>query len=134
MIVHSVTLSLARPVINFSVPGKAIYSEPYEVICRAILNRKVALQLIRYMVVEWVSVDGQSISEDDGVTIEQQQTYSDTATRSLIFDSLKMAHGGTYKCVANLILPDSAGSFHTSAKHHLNVLSKYISACELLHL
>ena len=94
--------------------------------CSASLNRKVALQLIQYMVVEWVRVDGQNISEEDGVTIEQQQTYSDTVTQSLIFDSLKMAHRGTYKCVANLILPDSAGSFNASAQHHINVLSKYL--------
>ena len=135
------TLSLAHPVINLSIPGKAIHSEPYKVTCRVILNRKIALQLIRYMVVEWVRVDGQSISEEDGVTIEQQQTYSDTATRSLIFDSLKMAHEGTYKCVANLILPHSAGSFTASAYHHINVLSKYLRSmhqgmnfkCEFLH-
>ena len=79
------------------------------------------------MVVELVRVDGQSISEEDGVTIEQQQTYSDTTTRSLIFYSLEMAHGGDYKCVANLILPNSAGSFNTSVEHHLNVLSKYLN-------
>ena len=115
----------AHPVVDIYVP-EAIYSEPFNMICRATLNPKVASQLIQYMVVEWVRVDGQSISEEDGVTIEQQQTYLDTATRSLIFDSLEMAHGGDYKCVANLILPDSAGSFNTSAEHHLNVLSKYL--------
>ena len=110
--------------IRVFAPVKAIFSEPYKMTCSASLNRKVASQLIQYMVVEWVSVDGQSISEGDGVTIEQQQTYSDTATRSLIFDSLEMAHGGNYTCVANLTLPDSARSFNALVHHHINVLSK----------
>ena len=120
--------------VDIHVPEEAIYSEPFNMTCRATLNPKVASQLIQYMVVEWVSVDGRSISEEDGVTIEQQQTYSDTATRSLIFDSLEMGHRGDYKCVANLILPDSAGSFNTSAKYHLNVLSKCLHDCVLLYL
>ena len=115
--------SPVHPVVDIYVPEEAVYSEPFNMTCRATL---VASQLFRYIVVEWVSVDGQSINEEDGVTIEQQQTYSDIATRSLIFDSLEMANGGDYKCVANLILPDLAGSFNTSAEHHLNVLSKYL--------
>ena len=115
--------SPVHPVVDTYVPEEAIYSEPFNMTCRATL---VSSQLFRYIVVEWVSVDGQSISEEDEVTIGQQQTYSDTATRSLIFDSLEMAHGGDYKCVASLILPDSAGSFNTSAEHHINVLSKYL--------
>ena len=114
----------AHPVVDIYVPEEAIYSEPFNMTCRATLNPKVASQLIQYMMVEWVRVDGQSISEEDEVTIEQQQTYSDTATRSLIFDSMEMGHGGDYKCEANLILSDSAVSFNTSAEHHLNVLSK----------
>ena len=73
------TASPAHPVVDVHLP-EAIYSEPFNMTCRATLNPKVASQLIQYMVVEWVSVDGQSISEEDGVTIEQQQTYSDTAT------------------------------------------------------
>ena len=121
---HILNTSPAHPVVDIYVP-EAIYSEPFNMTCRATLNPKVASQLIQYMVVEWISVDGQSMSQD-GVTIEQQQTYSDTATRSLIFDRLKMAHGGDYKCVANVTLPDSAGSFNTSAEYHLNVLSKYL--------
>ena len=115
--------SPVRPVVDIYVPEEAIYSEPFNMTCRATTG---ASQLFRYLVIEWVSVDGQSISEEDGVTIEPQQSYSDTATRSLIFDSLEMAHGGTYKCVASLLLPDSAVSFNTSAEHHINVLSKYL--------
>ena len=132
-----ILLTTAHPVVDIYVPEEAIYSEPFNMTCRATLNPKVASQLIQYMVVEWVRVDGQSISEEDGVTIEQQQTYTDTATRLLIFDSLEMAHGGDYKCEATLILPDSAGSFNTSAEQLLNVLSKYLYVncciCNLHH-
>ena len=110
---------------DVSVSGEAIYLTTFNVTCRASLIAKVASQLIQFLVLDWVMEDGGSVSQIDGLTIEKQHLFSDTTTRSLVFDPLNITHGATYKCEAKLILPDSAGSFNTSLLHHLNVLSAY---------
>ena len=91
--------------------------------CRASLNAKVASQLIQFLVLDWVMEDGRNVSQIDGVTLEKQHVFSDTSTRSLVFDPLKNTHEATYKCEAKLILPDSE-SFNTSLLYHLIVLSQ----------
>ena len=68
--------------------------------------------------------DGRNVSQIDGVTLEKQYVFSDTSTRSLVFDPLKNTHEATYKCEAKLVLPDSE-PINTSLLHHLNVLSQY---------
>ena len=93
--------------------------------CRASLSAKVASQLIRFLVLDWVMDDGRSVSQIDGVTIEEQRIFLYTTTRSLLFDPLNITHGATYKCEAKLILPDSAGSFNTSLLYPLSVLSMF---------
>ena len=113
----------AQPAVDVSVSGEAIYLNPFNTTCRASLNAKVASQLIQFLVLDWVMEDGGSVSQIDGVTIEKQHVFSDTTTRSLVFDPLNITHGATYKCEAKLILPDSAGSFNTSLPYHLTVLS-----------
>ena len=104
--------------------GEAVYLTHFNMTCRASLNPKVASQLIQFLVLDWVMENGTSVNEGDGVTIEKQHIFSNTTTRSLIFDPLNLTHGATYKCEAKLILPDSAGSFYESLLYHLTVLSK----------
>ena len=107
-----------------SVPGEAILHEPFTITCRASLNFKVATQLIQYMVLDWVRADGQSIGEEDGVIVEEQLLFSNTTTRSIVFNRLNVMHGGDYECETKLILPDNAGSFNTTTYYHLNVLGR----------
>ena len=104
--------------------GEAVYLTPFNMTCRASLNPKVASQLIQFLVLDWVMENGTSISQVGGVTIEKQHIFSNTTTRSLIFDPLNLTHGATYKCEAKLILPNSAGSFNSSLLYHLTVISK----------
>ena len=113
---------------------QAVYLNQFSLTCNASLNPKVASHLIRYLVLDWVGADGQSVSEVDGVTIGEQQFYSlsntsNTTTRDLVFDPLVMAHGGDYRCEAKLILPDNAGSFNTTLDYHINVMSMYYTPC-----
>lgn len=54
-------------------------------------------------------------------------------TLDLVFDPLVMAHGGDYMCEARLVLPDcddcdDTVSFTTTLDHHINVMSKLITA------
>ena len=108
---------------DITVSGEPIDLKPFNMKCTASLNPKVASQLIHFLVLDWVMADGH---QEDGVIIEQQWIFSNTTTRSLVFNPLNMTHGGDYKCEAKLILPDSAGSFNTSAQYHLTVLSKRV--------
>ena len=108
----------AKPSVVVSVSGEAIYLTTFNVTCRASLSAK----LIQFLVLDWVMEEGESVSQIDGVTIDEQH-FSDTMTQSLVFDPLNITHGATYKCEAKLILPDSAGSFNTSLPYHLTVLS-----------
>ena len=114
----------AQPAVDVSVSGEAVYLTTFNMTCTASLNAKVASQLIQFLVLDWVMEDGVSVSRMDGVTLEKQHVFSDTSTRSLVFDSLKNTHEATYKCEAKLILPDSE-SFNTSLLYHINVLSMY---------
>ena len=116
---------LAQPVLNVrSSVTKSIYREPYTLMCRASFNPKIATQLIQYLVLEWTGPDGVSLSIENGVIIEQQQTNRSEATRSLTFHPLNMTHSGTYQCKASVLLPDSENLFISTSQFHLNVLSK----------
>ena len=115
-----------HPIVDISVSGEPNYLGAFNMTCRASFNPKVTSQLIYYLVLDWVRVDGEDINQLDGVTIGEQQFSTDreTSTRDLVFASLVMAHGGDYRCEAKLILPDNAGSFNTTLDYHLNVFGK----------
>ena len=55
--------------------------EPYNLICRATFIPKIAPQLIPYLVLEWIGPDGVALTEENGVTIEQQQKFHSGALR-----------------------------------------------------
>lgn len=114
----------AEPVLNVLSSAKSIYREPFTLTCRASFIAKIASQLLQYLTLEWVGPDGVSLSEENGVTVENQRNNLSEATRSLIFHPLNMTHRGTYKCKAKVILPDSSGTFNSTSQYHLNVLSK----------
>ena len=97
---------------------------PFNITCKASLNPKLAEQLIGFVKLEWVYNTSQV--SGDGVTVEQQYTSQSSTSLSLIFNPLNMSHGGNYVCKAELMLPDSPQSFHTTELYHLNVLSKLI--------
>lgn len=116
---------LAQPVLNVrSSVTKSIHREPYTLTCRASFIPKIAIQLIQYLVLEWTGPDGVSLSIENGVIIEQQQTNRSEATRSLTFHPLNMTHSGTYQCKAKVLLPNSENLFISTSQFHLNVLSK----------
>ena len=52
----------AKPAVDVSVSGEAIYLNPFNMTCRASLNAKVASQLIQFLVLDWVMEDGGSVS------------------------------------------------------------------------
>ena len=108
---------------SIETSGESTYLDAFNLTCRASLNTNIATQLIRFLVLDWVRADGQSINQSDGITIEQQQMFSNTAIRSLLFNPLNMTHGENYKCEAKLLLPSNE-SFTTSVQYHMNVLSK----------
>ena len=110
--------------VEISAPGEASLHEPFTMTCRASLNFKVAAQLIRYMVLDWVRANGRNISEEDGVIVEGQLLFSNTTTRSMVFNPLNVMHSGDYQCETKLILPHNAGSFNTTTYYHLNVLGR----------
>ena len=118
--------NLAIPVTNILTSGEPMHQKPFNLTCTASLNPKVASQLIQYMVLEWVGPSGESVANQDGITIEQQHILHNTITRSLTFHPLNMTHGGNYKCEAKLLLPNTE-VFNSSSLYHLNVLSKWIS-------
>ena len=111
------------PYVDVSVSEEPVYLTTFNMTCKGSLISKVASQLIQYMILDWVMEDGQSVSQTDGVTIEEQRIFPYTTIRSLIFDPLNITHGATYKCQATMILPNSAGSFNTSLLYPLSVLS-----------
>ena len=85
----------------------------------------VAAHLIQYMTVEWVGADGQTIRQEHGdVVVEEQNIVDNRVTRSVFFNSLRMAHGGNYVCRAKLTLPGSAGVFQSIQEYRLSVLSE----------
>ena len=90
------------------------------------------------MTVEWIGTDGQIINQQhDDITVNGQSTVSNVVTRSLVFDPLKMAHGGGYVCRATLTLPGSAGVFQNVGEYQLSVLSKTLAfyRCDrLMHI
>ena len=58
------------------------------------------------------------------MSVGDPQITSNAVSRSLVFETLNMTDGGNYTCEAELILPDSTGSFNTTEEYHLDVLSK----------
>lgn len=99
--------------------------EPYNLTCTATFIPKIAPQLIPYLVLEWIGPDGVALTEENGVTIEQQQNFYSEATRSLTFFPLNMTHSGTYKCEATLFLPESNITFISTSQYSLRVLSEF---------
>ena len=128
----------AQPDVHIVTTGKNVHSETFEVTCRASLQPVVAAHLNHYMTVEWIGADGQIINEEhDDITVNDQSTVSNVVTRSLVFDPLKMAHGGSYVCRATLTLPGSAGVFQNVGEYQLSVLSKTLAFCRcdrLMHM
>ena len=118
--------TLAIPVTSILTSGEPEYLELFNLTCTASLDPKVASQLIQYMVLEWMGPSGESLADQDGITIEQQHILHNTTTRSLTFHPLNMTHGGNYKCEAKLLLQNTE-VFNSSSLYHLNVLSKWIS-------
>ena len=118
-------LFLAEPLLNILSLAEPIYMEPYNLICRATFIPKIAPQLIPYLVLEWIGPDGVALTEENGVTIEQQQKFHSEATRSLMFYPLNMTHSGTYKCEATLFLPESNNTFISTSQYSLSVLSEF---------
>ena len=120
----------AHPDVHIVTTGKNVHSETFEVTCRASLQPVVAAHLNHYMTVEWIGTDGQIINEEhDDITVNDQSTVSNVVTRSLVFDPLKMAHGGSYVCRATLTLPGSAVVFQNVGEYQLSVLSKTLAFC-----
>ncbi|CAI8023925.1 hypothetical protein GBAR_LOCUS13950 [Geodia barretti] len=114
----------AHPDVHIVTYGKNVHSETFEVTCRASLQPAVAAHLNHYMTVDWIGADGQIINEEhDDITVNDQSTVSNDVTRSLVFDPLKMAHGGSYVCRAKLTLPGSAGVFQNVGEYQLSVLN-----------
>ncbi|CAI8023924.1 hypothetical protein GBAR_LOCUS13950 [Geodia barretti] len=113
-----------HPDVHIVTYGKNVHSETFEVTCRASLQPAVAAHLNHYMTVDWIGADGQIINEEhDDITVNDQSTVSNDVTRSLVFDPLKMAHGGSYVCRAKLTLPGSAGVFQNVGEYQLSVLN-----------
>ena len=119
-------LHKAQPEVVIAMPEEALYSKPFQATCIASLQPRVAPYLTQYLTVEWMGAEGEYLSPEDGITIEEQKTSSTAATRALVIDSLSMFHGGNYTCEANVVLPDTVGSFNTTHQYHLDVLSKAV--------
>ena len=120
------SMSKAQPEVVVTMPVEAIYSKPFQATCRASFQPRVAPYLTQYLTVDWMGADGQYLTTttEGGITVEEQQTSSVAATRALVIDQLSMTHGGNYTCEARVELPDNAGSFNTTHRYHLGVLSK----------
>lgn len=117
---------------DISSAQEPVHSKPFTATCTATLRPLVASHLIQYLTINWVRGDGQLISQDDRITIEDQQTLTTSVSKALVFNPLDMAHGGDYICEAKLTLTDSGGSFNSTYEYHLNVLSKsdhYVILC-----
>ena len=112
-----------QPIVHISVAGDPHDLRPFNVTCTTSFQHKVVSRLIRYLVLDWVRADGVSISDDEDVMVGEQNTFVETATKSLTFDPLRWPHCGDYICEAKLLLPSPAGSFNTSLQYHLNTLS-----------
>ena len=77
------------------------------------------------MTVEWVQTDGQTIRPEHGdLVVEEQNIVDNRVTRSLFFNPLTMAHGGSYVCRAKLTLPGSDGVFQSVQEYRLTVSSQ----------
>ena len=121
-----------QPIVHISVAGDPHDLRPFNVTCTTSFQRKVASRLIRYLVLDWVRADGVSISDDEDVMVGEQNTFVETATKSLTFDPLRWLHCGDYVCEAKLLLPSPAGSFNTSLQYHLNTLLSMLATLSLL--
>lgn len=100
--------------------GGSINNAPYILRCAARLHYKISSQLTKYLVLEWVGPDGLALTEDNGITLEEQHI----STRSLTFHSLDVIHGGMYQCVATLVVPNAGVTYTSRAEHNLTVKSE----------
>lgn len=116
----------AQPEIRFSATGKAVDSEPYQAQCIASIPNVFTANLMQYLSVEWVGPDGQQIhSERDGITVAvPRNVIPYSLSKSIIFDPLKMKHGGNYTCKAKVVLPGSGGNYQSTSQYQLIVRSK----------
>ena len=120
----SFSLKIVNPHISIYPTEEPIYMQSFNLTCVASLHPKVASQLIRYLVLEWVGPDGETLNNvDNGILVSDQQTFYDTATRLLIFNSLNLTHGGDYVCNAKLILEET---FNATTLYHINILGKFL--------
>lgn len=107
--------------------GESIHNLPYILTCSASisnLNYRIPPQLTEYLVVEWIEPDGLVVTEENGITVEQQHT----STQSLIFHSLNATHGGLYQCVANLVIPNAGITYNSRDEYNLIVKSECMPA------
>ena len=78
------------------------------------------------MVMEWIGSDGKPLTNDSNITVGYQKMFYSEAIQILVFNGLRMSHGGSYTCRAKIDFPDIGILFSTSSEYHLNVLSKCI--------
>ena len=68
---------------------------------------------------KWISIDGTS-----GVTEGSQRNAITEANRSLTFDPIQTSHGGSYTCLAQLIIPQAGiDNLNNSAQQNVTVQS-----------
>ena len=125
--VYSTYLHTAQPDVVISTKSEvAMFSEPFQATCTGSLQPSVAIHLLQYLTVDWIGTNGESLNLQEGMKIEQEEIGSNYVSKTLVFDPLRMPHGGDYTCEANVILPNSSGSFNMTIQHHINVLSENI--------
>lgn len=115
---------LAEPTLNTLSITEPLYKKQYNLSCRATFSEKIDSQLIQYLVLKWTGPDGVDLNKENDVIISQQLNFHSEATRSLTFHPLRMNHGGSYKCEAKLLLPDTSNIFNTTCQHYITVLGK----------
>ena len=102
-----------------------ILLSPVEMTCVASFHPKVASQLVRYLVLEWVGPDGETLgSGNDNIVVRNQQTLYDTVARSLNIKSVNVSDSGNYTCEAKLQLPNSGQTFTATASYSVVARSK----------
>ena len=114
-------LPLVQPAVRITTSGNAIYSEPFQITCRASLRSAVATHLIQYLMVNW-TIENYGPFVD--ISVDEEQTDASAVTRTVTFEPLNVTHGGNYTCEAKLKLPDTTESFNSDHLYQLIVLSK----------
>ena len=114
-----------NPVVRINPVENAILLSPFEMTCVANLYPKVVSQFVRYMVLEWVGPDGETLdSGNDNIVVKNQQTLYNTVVQSLYIKSVNMSDSGNYTCKAKLQLPDSEQTFTATTSYYVVARSK----------